>query len=740
MNKILSRLAAASVALLLLAAGCSSDNDSASDDICVGVENNDGASGVSGVGERSAAAEGVVHVFRGSMYFPLTAGTVPRGVSVRVYSRPSDAEPSSSGGEGDFVLELRNGGVGVFEKRFRVDRPVLGLNVLPRTIRDGDKLSVADFKRFTVSVVEPPVYDSFSVLWAGRELFIAEKSPSAPSVEILGVSEDQVFGSGDVIDLCLRGIDDDGDELTYRIFSSTDEGVTYRLYTGSSLYPYDDWQDVDSPRAVIRPGGTPGRGLVDRIGVAVSDGASSVFVESPSFRVVSGSYGVRITSPEKDAVLSAGASVFLDARSEIASGNVEFRWRSSLDGDLGAGGTVELPVGELAVGEHTITVTAAEESLGVSYADSVRFFVIPPDVPFKAFDDTVHVAAGELVQLDVRRNDTQVSQPGRTRRLEVTVPAELGKAAASKYGGSDTPFPVISYISRVSGRDSFEYEVCDRDSFCDTATVHVNVGLDDCTISGTNEDDTLVGTQGDDIICALDGNDTIEGLGGDDIIRGGAGDDTIFGGAGDDYIQGETGGDTIHGNSGEDLILGGEGSDTLYGGAGYDTLGGGNAITEQNPGDKLYYTSTATPAAYPELTTEETRLLDTAINTCEAGPVIRLASEVPKNNKCAQTTNNSQQTDHQKQRTAITRFVCEAADLAQTIATAYQNRPYDPYPDSQTIELRDTLKRETQTLFTPLVEDNHQITETTTAKLRQLAEAIHDFAVPIYRDDPHPIG
>jgi len=710
--------------VLLVVGGCSSEGGFASDAVCVGVESNVGVLGVSGVGERSAGVEGVVHVFVGRMFFPLTAGVVPLGVSVRVYAEPSSVDPSSYEGEGDFmegdfVLELRNGGVGVFEQRFRVDRPVLGLNVLPLTIRDGDSLSVVDAVVFTVRVAEFPVYDSFAVLWAGRELFTAEKSSSEPSAEVLGVSEGQVFGSGDVIDLCLRSIDDDGDELTYRIFSSTDEGVTYRLYTGSSLYPYDDWQDVDSPRAVIRPGGTPGRGLVDRIGVAVSDGASSVFVESPSFRVVSGSYGVRITSPEKDAVLSAGASVFLDARSEIASGNVEFRWRSNLDGDLGAGGTVELPVGELAVGEHTITVTAAEESLGVSYADSVRFFVIPPDVPFKAFDDNVHVAAGELVQLDVRRNDTQVSQPGRTRRLEVTVPAELGKAAASKYGGSDTPFPVISYISRVSGRDSFEYEVCDRDSFCDTATVHVNVGLDDCTISGTNEDDTLVGTQGDDIICALDGNDTIEGLDGDDIIRGGAG---------------------------EDLIFGGDGSDTLYGNAGYDTLGGGNAITEQNPGDKLYYTSTAAPAAYAELTTKETRLLDTAINTCEAGPVIRLASEVSENNECAQTTNelcqttDSQQPDHQKQRTAITRFVCEAADLAQTIATAYQNRPYDPYPDSQTIELRDTLKRETQTLFTPLVEDNHQITETTTAKLRQLAEAIHDFAVPIYRDDPHPIG
>jgi len=431
---------------------------------------------------------------------------------------------------------------------------------------------------------------------------------------------------------------------------------------------------------------------------------------------------------------------------------VEFRWRSNHNGNLGVGRTIEFPAGELAVGEHTVTVTATEDSLGLSYVDFVSFFVIPSGVPFKALDDTVHLPPHESIHIDVVSNDSGIADhldnPYNPYDLKVTVPATLGEASIVDGARGHPPrMPVVSYSSITSGRDSFEYEVCDWDSFCDTATVHVSVGLDDCTISGTDEDDTLVGTPADDIICALDGNDTIEGLGGNDIIRGGAGSDTIFGGAGDDYIQGETGDDTIHGEDGEDLILGGDGNDTLYGGAGYDTLGGGNTITEQNPGDKLYYTDTATPAAYPELTTKETELLDTAINTCEAGPVIRLASEVPKNNKCAQTTNqlcqttnNSQQTNHQKQRTAITRFACEAADLAQTIATAYQNRPYDPYPDSQTIELRDTLKRETQTLFTPLVEDNHQITETTTAKLRQLAEAIHDFAVPIYRDDPHPIG
>jgi len=561
----------------------------------------------------------------------------------------------------------------------------------------------------------------------------------------MGVSEGQVFGSQDVIDLCLFGVDSDGDRLSYRVYYSVDDGDTYRLYS--------DLSESFSPELRVYLGGIHERGLVDRIGVAVSDGARTTFAESPSFRILShefGSYGVRIISPEGDAVLSVEESVQLDARSSIASGNVEFRWRSNHNGNLGAGRTIEFPAGELAVGEHTVTVTAAEDSLGLSYVDSVRFFVIPPDVPFEALDETVHLPPHKGVHIYVLRNDAGISESGSSYYdLEVTVPAELGRAKMS-YARSDVPYPVISYISRVSGRDSFVYEVCNRDSFCDTATVYVSVGLDDCTIFGTDEDEHLVGTPADDIICALGGNDTIEGLGGDDIIRGGAGDDTIFGGAGDDYIQGETGGDTIHGGDGEDLILGGSGSDTLYGNAGYDTLGGGNTITEQNPGDKLYYTNTAAPAAYPELTTEETELLDEAIITCLEATTDTVLRDGTGDNICAQNSrdlcqttkaSNSQKPNLQKQRTAITSFFCKAAGLAQTIAF----EPKCPEArdlwecDIDSKEFRDILKRDTQALFSPLAENNHQITEPTIHKLRQLAEAIHNFAIPVYRDAPPTI-
>jgi len=176
MSNSLFRLAAVAVGVLLLAAGCSSDESSAVDSLplptglvngengadegCAGFEGDGGASGVSDTsslddGSGAVESSGVAHVFVGRMYFPMTSGAVPRSVSVRVYAEPSSAEPSSYQRErdfmeGDFKLVLRSGGVGVFEQRFRVDRPVffregrpvIGRLPRPKKVWDGEVESV----------------------------------------------------------------------------------------------------------------------------------------------------------------------------------------------------------------------------------------------------------------------------------------------------------------------------------------------------------------------------------------------------------------------------------------------------------------------------------------------------------------------------------------------------------------------------------------------------------------------
>jgi len=594
-------------------------------------------------------------------------------------------------------------------------------------------------------VAEPPVYDSFTVSWAGRELFAAERSASAPSVEVLGLSDGQVFNVWDNVALCLDGVDSDGDRLSYRVYYSTNSGGTYRLYANV--------QDIDFQRVKVRllafltnPFG--GGGFTGRVGVVVSDGFRSLFVESPAFRVFRSVRGsVRITSPGGLGfpMFSEDEKVLLEAESQSSLGDdVRFSWRSSLDGDLGTGSRVELKAGELTVGKHVIRVSAVDQRTGLTDSTGRRIDITPAEVPFVAVDDLVHLRPHEFVYIDVFRNDIGTDESGYLG-LKVSTPARLGTARVSRFTGSDVPAPAVGYVGGVSGYDSFEYEVCDGDSFCDTAVVRVGVGVADCTILGSGEDDMLIGTAGDDIICGLGGDDIIEGGGGDDIIRAGAGDDTIFGGSGNDYIQGETGDDTIRGDTGDDLILGGEGSDTLYGGPGYDTLGGGNSIISQDPGDQLYYASAPTSAAYTELTAEEVELIDTAVEVCENATRPNAYGNVPNNDVCAQTTASLCQTtetvnnrDPNQQRIAVASFICETSELTQTIAfepKCPETRNPD-FCDFDSLDFRDALKRDSQALYTPLVEDPRQITEETLNKLRQLAEAIHEFAITIYRDQP----
>ena len=61
-------------------------------------------------------------------------------------------------------------------------------------------------------------------------------------------------------------------------------------------------------------------------------------------------------------------------------------------------------------------------------------------------------------------------------------------------------------------------------------------------------------------------------------VDGGAGNDTITGNADDDQIRGGDGTDTLNGGDGDDRILGDDGNDTMAGGAGNDVL-------VWNPGD-----------------------------------------------------------------------------------------------------------------------------------------------------------
>ena len=206
-----------------------------------------------------------------------------------------------------------------------------------------------------------------------------------------------------------------------------------------------------------------------------------------------------------------------------------------------------------------------------------------------AADDHRHLDPFATQVIEVLENDYSPGDYLDSPTLSITRPPTLGSARVV-----DSPWfgNAIEYTpTGASGTDELSYSICDILSRCTTAEVHITLGADHCTITGTAGPDTLTGTQGDDIICGLGGNDRIDGLGGNDVIIAGPGDDTVVGGAGDDRIWGGNGDDTLDGGPGDDMLWGGDGSDDLDGGDGDDTLIGGNgndSATGGEGGDRLW--------------------------------------------------------------------------------------------------------------------------------------------------------
>jgi len=97
----------------------------------------------------------------------------------------------------------------------------------------------------------------------------------------------------------------------------------------------------------------------------------------------------------------------------------------------------------------------------------------------------------------------------------------------------------------------------------------LNGGRGNDSLNGGAGDDVLSGESGDDFLYGADGNDTLEGGSGDDVIFAQGGDDTLEGGSGSDRLYGGAGDDTLIGGG---LVGSSFQVDALRGGAGADTF------------------------------------------------------------------------------------------------------------------------------------------------------------------------
>jgi len=207
-------------------------------------------------------------IFVGSVSLTDAAG-VEFGPVFSVYKPVREPVISSvASGDGDYVLELRDAsGMAIRSVPFNA-LTVTGDGLLD----DGTRFSTLD-DVFEFVVSDPPVYESFAVMRDGVELGSVSRSQNAPSISISGPSWD-MFNDDGTISVSWVGSDADGDDLVYHLYYSTNGGSFYKKMfsmTEATSKSFSATRLRGSSRA--------------RIGVSVSDGARSVFAETPVFSV-----------------------------------------------------------------------------------------------------------------------------------------------------------------------------------------------------------------------------------------------------------------------------------------------------------------------------------------------------------------------------------------------------------------------------------------------------------------------
>ena len=473
-----------------------------------------------------------------------------------IFSRPRFSNLTNSG---EFTLELRDG----LSSVIRSIPLAINMDQLERKHAFPLKMG------FSVIVANPPEYASLAVTKGDVEIAVIERSLNSPMLSVAGVSTGEFFDHDDTININWTGYDADGDQLIYRVYYSTDGGANYHVLL----------LDTEKTRISFQAASLAGSDSA-RIGVSVSDGTRSTFVETPIFSVAGNVPEVSIGSPTSGSVISSEQVIVLDAfgydREDGYLGSSAFSWHSNIDGNLGAGNLLVVPASDLSIGEHVITATATDSDQMASSA-SVILAVNTHNTAPDAIDDTASAVFGNAVQIDVFVNDIDLENDTDLDTMAIYEQPAFGEA---KIVISPSGRPVVEYFASNQGTDVFSYEICDYGDRCDTAQITVTVVVENCTITGTDGDDILRGTSGDDVICGLGGDDSIDGRSGNDTIYGGPGDDTIYARAGDDIVHGGLGNDLILGHRGDDIIYGSLGDDIAYGGEGNDRIIGGEGDDE----------------------------------------------------------------------------------------------------------------------------------------------------------------
>ncbi len=202
-------------------------------------------------------------------------------------------------------------------------------------------------------IATPATVESVELLDGGGVLASRTASANAPSVQLLAPNGGEVLDQP-TVEVSWAASDSDGDPLRYAVQFSADGGATWRALQ-------TDWDATTLELARDALAGTAD----GRFRVQASDGLRTASDDSDgAFTVADNPPLVRIDSPAAGALLYIGQALLLEGSAsdpeEGALAGVSLAWTSSLDGVLGAGQRLALPVESLKTGLHLLTLTAQD--------------------------------------------------------------------------------------------------------------------------------------------------------------------------------------------------------------------------------------------------------------------------------------------------------------------------------------------------------------------------------------------
>jgi len=221
------------------------------------------------------------------------------------------------------------------------------------------------FALLTVAVPKPSeAVARIELERSGEMLGSITASSNAPSLVIVAPRPGEKF-KGEEITFEWSGFDADGDELSYTVRYSDDDGLSWETVAVDL---------VDSVLTVPR-GYVSGSGLA-RLEVIASDGLNTASAISERFSVMNNLPVIQISTPTVGVILSEAQRLSLEATAYDTEDELlddQIRWDSDLDGYLGTGAVLTINVSSLSDGMHVLTASVMDNEGGQN-TDTVTVF------------------------------------------------------------------------------------------------------------------------------------------------------------------------------------------------------------------------------------------------------------------------------------------------------------------------------------------------------------------------------